>query len=759
MSIRCLSIVTTIMVSVCASCVQVATSTGRGRPEVAATDTETPTAGAAVRFVDPMRDEPSTPERIAALLSQHVDPSAPPELGADGLVVPTDWKVLPQSAVTWALRGSSEELFLAGRETVITRHYTSYVAVDLRTGDERWSRRTPSYPSPRSEAVAACDGIVVFFLPESIVGIDARDGHELWSERTRPSRTSDHREFATSGCTVGFFRAHRSTALADEGGSADFWTLDARTGRATRRSRCSGYCAFVEATDTHLLMTDYDDGTTVVVRASGEMLRRDDAVHFVDRGPDAIVVELPDEGGVRGVSLDGHVVWSRKRRFGIRARFGNDVIVRDEASIRRLSLLDGATAWSVPLGHEMTNLLQDGDTWVADADRVVVANRHMPSLIVVVDFATGRVEAVRLAPEDPVRILLSGERLVLGAHDAVVGIDLSHEAPPIRSVLTLEEDVRRSAEELVRAEREAVDRRFANVPTYAYPLGHEAIAWLRRLGPLAAPTLRSMLVDASIEDAASLVPAVGLDESAESQAQVTATLRRTYAMPPTADLTRLRVATLRALRPSLPPDVATELVTQTVEWLEFLREEGWLSADAIGRCEADPPGCELAQGTYAAVRSAHAALERTSEDPAPIEALRRAVRTGVATAPSSCQPSETDLVLNAALTHEFLFDALDSGHVIVPEGSCVELVTAAGRVTLDDGPGPHAAPFVSLSAPVQVSVSGNPSDSDPTWSQAPTYTVTIVWDGGPLRAQGGVFTVKKVGGMWRVVEYASTWVS
>jgi hypothetical protein len=104
-------------------------------------------------------------------------------------------------------------------------------------------------------------------------------------------------------------------------------------------------------------------------------------------------------------------------------------------------------------------------------------------------------------------------------------------------------------------------------------------------------------------------------------------------------------------------------------------------------------------------------------------------------------------------------DADGDSFVSAPGAGCVQALTLAGLVTADTSGRPSKREMLRIDAPRPANASDVPARSEPEWDAAPTRIVSYGHYEGGRGSSGGAFIVKKVDGLWRVIEQASFWIS
>jgi hypothetical protein len=682
------------------------------------------------------------------------------------LVAPVDWKTLPQSAVLWR-RSDLENSFPHAIEGLfVADRFDSITGIDARSGRTRWTVPIEHVGDQQmAHSVMACDDTVVVFAPNAVIGVRAEDGTQRWriagTHRTQSTYTTPGFP-VVYGCRVAFHRAAGTRMLWEEGEKADAVEVDAHSGV----ERVLGPGRVVELGPDHAMIEDAG-GRSTLVRAGRRTALPDHTRYVVSPGTsDELAVVLPpddsrDNGVVKGVHAgSGRIVWSRPAEslgagaesrasaathWGVSpnhpllTRLGDEAIVVGSRGVERVDLRTGRSRWSVGLSDELAGAHNVTETALA-GDDFVITNRGQPSLVIALDARTGALRAMRLAPQDPVYATTAGRTLVLTAHDETLGIDLDREAPPLRSLLSLDADVEASLRELdTPSGTPPVATISGFIPLHVYPAGRTAAtAWLHRLLPLAGDRLRLRLRTAPPGEAIPLLD-VFRDDTGSQTAQALVELLRPTMGPPTVDTARLRYAVANAISVTLSPEMAGQLADSMVEWLAAMRQE-WLRPHALQDC-GDPPSRKLACATMEAITESRNLLERASAQAGPLARFRSALAPGQAR--STCVPSEEDQARAAAVSHLIEMDPVVS-LVSAPGARCVQVATLAGRVTADTSGRPSKKQQLIIEAPRS--------------SDAAMRTVPYEWSEDGDASSGGELVVKKVDGLWRVVGQASSWI-
>jgi outer membrane protein assembly factor BamB len=721
-----------------------------------------------------------TKAALLALLSVHQLPSPAPAMPGGVLGAPIDYKTLPQSAVLWRRSDLEDSFPHAVGSVFIVDRWESITGIDAHTGRTLWSIPV-EHPGDvqMGHSVMACDDSAVIFAPNAIIGVRAQDGKQRWriAETHRASSIYLTPGFpVVYGCRVAFHRVAGTRTLSEEGEPSDAFEVDANSGV----ERALGPGRVVELGPDYAVMEDAG-GRCALVRAGRKRTALPAHTHYVvsPGGADELAVVLPpddsaDNGVVKGVNVrSGALAWSRPaERLGADAttrttvvtpigdlrsrplltRRGDDVIVVGTGTVERVDLRTGRSRWSVPISDELSNAHDVTETALA-GDDFVMTNRRDPSLVITLDARTGALRAMRLAPQDPVYATTAGRTLVITAHDETVGIDLDHEAPPLRSLLSLDGDVTLSLRELDTPYGPPPAATVSGfIPVHLFPAGRTASTqWLHRLLPLVGDRLLLRVRIAPPEEAIPLLDVFRNDTAPQTAQALGDLLRRTMA-PPSLDLARLRYAVANAISFTLPPETASRLADSMIEWAAALRPE-WLRPHALEDCD-DPPSRKKACATLEAIAESRNLLERASAQAAPLARFRSALATSPVG--STCVASEDDRARAAVLSHLLELQTVAS-LAAAPGAGCVEAVTLTGRVTADTSGRPSKRQLLLIQAPHSPTASAAPP-GETGLAAASARLVPYMWSEDGHGSSGGEFLVKKVDGLWRVVDEAGSWI-
>lgn len=435
-------------------------------------------------------------------------------------------------------------------------------------------------------------------------------------------------------------------------------------------------------------------------------------------------------------------------------RIENTAVAWSSRSLARVDLETGRTLWSLGLSDDLSESRRGGEEVALHGQRLLVVLRGRPDVLLVVNVATGRLDALRLAPAGTASIAAAGNVAYLGTETETVAVDLDREGPSLRDALSLEDDIRRSIGELA-SERLRPPPGTDPVPYDRFPMGRIAAReWLMRLGPLARPTLAEIGLHGPIEEAATVASAL----SGAKPTLIEALLRRSFAAVPDKAHADLLMATAQVVGiGGLRPPIAEELAANAVAWIHHAREEDWLAPRALGWCRRRPEtaNCQEVQSMHAALQSTRDLLERGSSSAEPLRRFRRALFEG--SLPSlRCTPSDDDAARLAVIAHRSELE-LRSSQALVSGIECAPPVpTLHGAIQAQ----PSEAEMEEGPA-WRLEVSNIP-DADPipveseTWASAPMRFVVeeqilISPDLAYRDSHRRGFVVFKVDGLWRVV--------
>jgi hypothetical protein len=697
------------------------------------------------------------------------------------LGAPVDFKTLPQSAVLWRRSDLENGLPHAMGGVFVVDRGDSITGIEARTGRTRWSIPVEQVGEKQmTHSVMACDDTVVVFAPNAILGVRAEDGTERW--RIAGTRRA-HSIYTTPGfpvvhgCRVAFHRVAGTRTLWEEGERSDAVEVDAHSGI----ERALGPGRVVELGPDHAVIED-SGGRSSLLRAGNRTALPDHSRYVVSPGSaDEMAVVLPpddsrDNGVVKGVHVrSGRIVWSRPAESvgadastrattathtGLAApnhplvtRLGDDAMVVGSRSVERVDLRTGRSRWSVGLSDELSSAHDVTETALA-GDDFVMTNRRDPSLVIALDARTGALRAMRLAPQDPVYATTAGRTLVLTAHDETVGIDLDRDAPPLRTLLTLDADVDLSLHELdAPTDKPSAATISGFIPWHVYPSGRAAAAqWLHRLLPLVEDRLLARLRAAPADEAVPLLDVFQGETAPQTAQTLVELLRRTMAAP-SVDAARLRYAVADAITLPLPVDVADLLASSMIDWLSALRHE-WARPHALEDCD-EYPSRKVSCATMQAMVESRNLLERASRQAGPLMRFRAALAGG--SARPTCVPSDEDGARAAVLSHVMEMNTAAS-LVSAPGATCVQAVTLAGRVTADTRTRPPRGGALLIEAPRTPGAIDARPHGEPASPATSTRLVQYAWVEDGHGSSGGDFLVKKIDGLWRVVGEPSSWI-
>lgn len=546
------------------------------------TGAEPATEEAPIRSVSSDRDA-----RLDALLDVHL-PLSPPPVVSGALALPADWKELPLPAVLWRDAEPYPFTNLPIDDLLLTLEDRHLVVRGLRTGEPLWRSALAEETTAMLYFGAGC-GVAIAF---ETVGISARDlesGEPRW--RLDLAQPDDRTGFGdpgsarVDGCDVVVRLTPDGSALADFDAPARLLALDAASGAVRLERTCSSTCE----------LRELDAGVAIVEE-------------------EEVLVRVPLDGSAESRVADGPCAYDRVDEGEAVA---GDVCVglTDEGIVR----LDehGAAVWSLDLGGS--------DPWHApwrilalDARRALLRWGLSP-IFVEVDVAAGTVTSARIAPIFG-DVFLAEDVAVFAWYDETVVIDLAHEAAPIRSVESLDDDLVRTLRELDSPRPEPV-----LAPRHRFPVGRMAAErWLERLVPLVGDRIVECVPGLSISQLAVTLRVLGRTGSSTSGAVATAALEQTWGAAPSREVARVRIEALRLIEEPMTPEVADALVEATLPWVAWLREQGAFDAPPCPRepgcsgihCdepEADDP-CLVTEAVLGAYFAARAALDRHAPD-------------------------------------------------------------------------------------------------------------------------------------------------
>lgn len=624
------------------------------------------------------------------------------------------------TAERWSVPMLGHALFLG--PVVLGHAGDARAALDLETGAERFRVETPG---EGTRYLAPCGHLVRVGSREA-AGIDVNTGAVTWQRtlvRDGVRIPPGHGAVLEVGCHVVYQLDDFSAAPDDPFRPRELWALDAATGAPERVGACPAD-ANVAVIDGALLVGGARIELPLSVRREGP---------WIDRG----------EGILVGRSDEGAELWRRAIASGVDppwamvlARPDGDAVVLDGDVLVRVSRSTGADVWRLPLSGELAAAVRSvhGHAW--NERHVVIGSRQTPRILLDVDPATGAVRSLRISSVDPVELHIAGDLVLVQGHGGTGAVvDLRLDASPIRSRLTLEDDLARTLAVLETSGPEG--RGGVDVCPWAYPAdGRDAIAWLRRLAPMSGDVVSATIADAPLGRAANLLSA--LSGAAATTAAI-AVLRRTYG-PLDATAAAARARACDALASPIADDDGDALLRATVDALDAARASG--ETNYRGWTDAWRPvvACRDALGRSAAA----AVLVRWDEAIA-------------ARAPSlvtdDCEPSEDDAARAAVL--RFWFELQDDRDLTVtaPGASCIQVQTLDGPLSVSRSAEP-ARPFFVVGRPYEIEERDR---SQLPWPDAPARQISIHLSAG--HSEGDTYVVQRVEGRWRVVSEALDFTS
>ncbi len=224
---------------------------------------------------------------------------------------------------------TSDNLLVASVE-LDERHLYEIVALDLTTGDRRWSRRTSA------EAVAAGDGGILLQQNEShvVLGWSARDGSDTWR---RSVRGQCYRNMTT---TTTMFIAGPGCAHTDD---------DVAVGRSLRTGKAIWSHRFPASTDIASIDDAVQVGHTVVLHVDGWW---------------SAPGHREPEGLLAFDSTSGTQLWRHRSAHPEGMTWMKGLVLLNDERIRALDARTGRAAWTVspPVGHHTYDLGSDHHT-------------------------------------------------------------------------------------------------------------------------------------------------------------------------------------------------------------------------------------------------------------------------------------------------------------------------------------------------------------------------------------------------------------
>lgn len=149
-------------------------------------------------------------------------------------------------------------------------------------------------------------------------------------------------------------------------------------------------------------------------------------------------------------------------------------------------------------------------------------------------------------------------------------------------------------------------------------------------------------------------------------------------------------------------------------------------------------------------------LERASVDPAPLEAVRAALREGRPAEPArTCAPSEEEAILEATIRHAYEL-AAPAHPVQAPGTRCVEAWSREGPIAI--APRSDVPPFERFEVASDAQVASwyleraAQSEGRRVWiGEGPVRYVLRTEDWGPRGRELILHVLRRVGGEWRVL--------
>lgn len=521
---------------------------------------------------------------MLALLDQH-EPSAPVAYQSGGTIeVPADWKSLPQSAVVWRHDGLStrEQHAVSNTLVSIAGNDGAFVGLALEDGQEQW-RHPPPVARGRSQVVPLCDDLVLLANHHEFVAVRADTGAEVWtiSNEPRTERPSSGNPIEVGGCGLAFRRVRDTRRLADMDGAADVIFVDARTGRERILGSCDGFCSVIEVRSSGALVNDRSSSRFLPRRGSPRTLPTD-TQYLVG---DDLAVLRGDE--TIYAMREGSAVWEMERPSRVYERHGDTLLGLWQDGIRRIDLATGQVLWTTAVDDGLTRVAQRASAVVV-GDRLVLANRTSPDLVLIMAIANGEPIGLRIAPQDPVDLTAAGDFIVVAAHDETVVTRASMQCPSLRSAISIEQDLARSIGQLGQPYgRPPQATRSGYIPAHHYPSGRTAAeAWIARLNTardghanVLGNRLAELLDQSSPAQSSQLLPIVAREPNARARAAIESALGRTLTRSPSTPLALERAAAADAIQWSLAEPVVRTLAASTEYWLHHLMNELSYSID------------------------------------------------------------------------------------------------------------------------------------------------------------------------------------
>lgn len=731
------------------------------------------------------------------LESPKLHPSA--EDVKQGNVLPLDLKELPTSVTAWADKLGARTVQVG--DTAVYRVYKRYnrgtVGLHARSvvdGSRRW-RATLSrvrYLQP------ICDKRVAAFQNDRITTLEALTGQVSWELPVAAAFEGclNCGVGGVVGCDLLLFVAPQSNVggklTLDGGRGSEAVLLDGESGDLLWRSPCGDSCYLLNSDDRAIVLTNVK-GFRVLSRDTGKVLRVEDEKMrpwaFVN--PKLGIFHVEDE--LRGIELEaeGRARWHRKL-FGLSRleRIGDDVIIFTGSTLQRLDLNTGANRWSLELGTELAEMLQRSSVRrLAGESHLLFATYGAMNIVVVVNIEVGRIEALRLAPGDLRRLLLTREiALLVDAEGEATAFNWRADGPVLRSTLSLEDDVERSLMLLATGQDAMLRPRINWVAPADFPnRPGDALWWLERLMPLASGQIAAEL-DRINGPQVRLLARI-LAHSPETTGVLLPALRRTYVMEPTVDQADTRRAIIENLGVRFPPSEAPCLTQESLRWLETITRQGWPMKIADGTCaprydldilydEQPPPlpnqdECDAALAALSTIKAARATLEKAVASPRLLEQFAQFAFGPPRELDCGRERTEEEEATFALLQHMYAFNlSPPGGPIAVEDPTCLHIQTLGGALELTNRVGEPTGWVIDPPHAVERCDGADGADGgrhhfclenllrgDAEWDEAPTLWFHVWWQGAPLAGQGEGYVLKKVRDRWRVVERAVLWVS
>ncbi len=611
--------------------------------------------------------------------------SAPTPIERDGVIgamVPADWQSLPRSSVRYVHRaGGTRGIWIDG-DTIVRATHQDIVAHDAATGRWRWEQE-----GYWADHAVGCHRVFQVRAAE-VRALDVDTGEELWR---RTGFENLQNIVGISGCRVVVATdfglrewAHAPLELA---------VLDAMHGELLTWQTLAqpGFAGMSGANDVRIWFSP----------AAGDVL-----LVPVGGGPARWAArEVGQASGDQLLIDDGSPVgWT-----------ADDVVVRTEAAVHRVSVSDGREVWRAAVPASVL----DHTRWAVDESRAVATSNTVPPLVIDID-DTGRT-ALRLAPFRAHGMARQGDLLVMFDEVEWAALDLATERPPLRSERSLEEDVSRALARLTGfsppSDRIVVDE---------FPESElEARDWLRRTRDLVRPAVVSAIERAPDASAATWADLLARDDHPLAADSVVALLERTWGAP-TPERILLRTRAARAVTARLPARVAERLADETIRWASA--REPTVACDPRPVWRRSSPLSPPRVGD--ALMAALSALERASDDPEPVRRVRRHL-FGASTPACSGPDDDVCAAVRWASEVGVPFDSVDFPGLSRADGSSIP--RRSSRPLLIFRPAAADEPAASPATPARTEAS------------------LTLWMGGPGQNESVTIALRRVQGEWRVV--------